>query len=89
MRFVPRRNSFRKTDNDKLVMLGETEEYEPLSRAAYYHAMRDADKNKILSPTFHSPKERELVPKNIVRINNENPFKFHNFERVCHFFELE
>jgi thymidine kinase len=37
--------SFRKTDNDKLVMFGETEEYEPLSRAAYYHAMRkDADK---------------------------------------------
>ena len=32
--------SFRKTDNDKLVMLGETEEYEPLSRAAYYYAMR-------------------------------------------------
>jgi hypothetical protein len=28
-------------------MLGETEEYEPLSRAAYYHAMRkDQDKNK-------------------------------------------
>jgi thymidine kinase len=26
--------SFRKTDNEKLVMLGETEEYEPLSRAA-------------------------------------------------------
>jgi thymidine kinase len=24
--------SFRKTDNEKLVMLGETEEYEPLSR---------------------------------------------------------
>ena len=32
--------SFRKNDNDKLVMLGETEEYEPLSRAAYYNAMR-------------------------------------------------
>jgi thymidine kinase len=32
--------SFRKTDNDKLVMLGETEEYEPLSRAAFYNAMR-------------------------------------------------
>jgi thymidine kinase len=32
--------SFRKTNNDKLVMLGETEEYEPLSRAAYYNAMR-------------------------------------------------
>ena len=37
--------SFRKTDNDKLVMLGETEEYEPLSRAAFYHAMHD-DKEK-------------------------------------------
>jgi len=33
--------SFRKTDSDKLVLLGETEEYEPLSRAAYYKAMRD------------------------------------------------
>jgi thymidine kinase len=39
--------SFRKADNDKLVMLGETEEYEPLSRAAYYHAMREQAENKI------------------------------------------
>ena len=31
--------SFRKSNNDKLVMLGETEEYEPLSRGAYYKAM--------------------------------------------------
>lgn len=31
--------SFRKSSNDKLVMLGETEEYEPLSRGAYYKAM--------------------------------------------------
>jgi len=31
--------SFRKTDSEKLVLLGETEEYEPLSRAAYYKAM--------------------------------------------------
>lgn len=38
--------SFRKTDNDKLVMLGETEEYEPLSRAAYYHAMRKDQEKK-------------------------------------------
>jgi thymidine kinase len=30
--------SFRKAQNDKLVMLGETQEYEPLSRAAYYKA---------------------------------------------------
>ncbi len=33
--------SFRKTANDNLVMLGETEEYEPLSRAAYYKAMQE------------------------------------------------
>ncbi len=38
--------SFRKTDNDKLVMLGETEEYEPLSRAAYFHAMRKDEEQK-------------------------------------------
>src|SRR6187402_3933583 len=37
--------SFRKTDNDKLVMLGETEEYEPLSRAAYYNAMKKNQEN--------------------------------------------
>ena len=30
--------SYRKTSNEDLVMLGETEEYEPLSRAAYYKA---------------------------------------------------
>lgn len=31
--------SFRKSNNDALVLLGETEEYEPLSRAAFYKAM--------------------------------------------------
>ncbi len=31
--------SFRKSDDDQLVLLGEVEEYEPLSRAAYYKAM--------------------------------------------------
>ena len=31
--------SFRKSNNDALVMLGETEEYEPLSRAVFYKAM--------------------------------------------------
>lgn len=31
--------SYRKSKNDSLVLLGETEEYEPLSRAAYYRAM--------------------------------------------------
>ena len=31
--------SFRKAQNDSLVFLGENEEYEPLSRAAFYKAM--------------------------------------------------
>ena len=33
--------SFRKADGDNLVLLGETEEYEPLSRAAYFYAMKE------------------------------------------------
>ncbi len=33
--------SFRKAANDNLVMLGETNEYEPLSRAAYFKAMQE------------------------------------------------
>ncbi len=32
--------SFRKAQNDELVLLGEVEEYEPLSRAAYYKALQ-------------------------------------------------
>jgi len=31
--------SFRKSNNEDLVLLGENEEYEPLSRAAYYKAV--------------------------------------------------
>lgn len=31
--------SFRKSNNDKLVLLGQVNEYEPLSRGAYYKAM--------------------------------------------------
>ena len=42
--------SFRKNDNDKLVMLGETEEYEPLSRAAYFNAIRE---NMIVKDAEH------------------------------------
>lgn len=38
--------SFRKAQNDKLVLLGETEEYEPLSRAAYYQAIREQQESK-------------------------------------------
>jgi thymidine kinase len=38
----------RKAQNDKIVMLGETQEYEPLSRAAYYKALQK-QKEEILS----------------------------------------
>jgi len=37
--------SFRKAASNNLVLLGETEEYEPLSRAAYFNAMRELHKN--------------------------------------------
>jgi thymidine kinase len=35
--------SFRKIANEKIVMLGEKDEYEPLSRAAFFHAMKKED----------------------------------------------
>ncbi len=38
--------SFRKAENDDIVLLGETQEYEPLSRAAYFKAMRAAAMQK-------------------------------------------
>ncbi|WP_323787540.1 thymidine kinase [Psychroserpens sp.] len=38
--------SYRKSTNDSLVLLGEVDEYEPLSRAAYYKAiLRDKVRN--------------------------------------------
>ncbi|MEC8829724.1 MAG: thymidine kinase [Bacteroidota bacterium] len=37
--------SYRKNNNDDLVLLGETDAYEPLSRAAFYNAMK-AEKTK-------------------------------------------
>jgi len=38
--------SYRKSKNDNLVLLGEVDEYEPLSRAAYYKAtLRDKVRN--------------------------------------------
>lgn len=39
--------SFRKSQSDRLVLLGETEEYEPLSRAAFYKAMLKEKISKI------------------------------------------
>jgi len=44
--------SFRKANNDNLVMLGEVEQYEPLSRAAYYNALRkQQDEKKHANPS--------------------------------------
>ncbi len=36
--------SFRKTEDEKLVMLGEIEEYEPLCRLCYYNAIKKNNK---------------------------------------------
>ncbi len=33
--------SFRKAESENIVLLGETQEYEPLSRAAYYKAIQE------------------------------------------------
>jgi thymidine kinase len=50
--------SFRKALNNKLVLLGETEEYEPLSRAAYYKALQK-QQQEILSSKDAKPKSDE------------------------------
>lgn len=47
--------SFRKSTQDDLVLLGETEAYEPLSRAAFYRAMREEKlKEKRLTSLTHN-----------------------------------
>ena len=49
--------SFRKANNDNIVMLGETEEYEPLSRAAFYKAMQEQEKIKTLKQQESTSKD--------------------------------
>ena len=51
--------SFRKANNDKLVLLGETDAYEPLSRGAYYKAMlsEKLDKLKVDAEEVRPPKK--------------------------------
>ncbi len=44
--------SFRKIQNDALVVLGEVEEYEPLSRAAYYNAIREQEAEKTIENKY-------------------------------------
>ncbi|QDO93255.1 thymidine kinase [Formosa sediminum] len=53
--------SYRKSQSDALVLLGETEEYEPLSRAAYYKAMR---KEKTKNTNFLNTEDSDLNPEN-------------------------
>lgn len=48
--------SFRKSASDDLVLLGETDEYEPLSRAAYYKAML---REKVKEMSVQEPEEIE------------------------------
>jgi thymidine kinase len=57
--------SFRKSNNDNLVLLGETEEYEPLSRAAYYKAIvrEKVRKMEVQDPEQISPKSAEEAKK--------------------------
>ena len=55
--------SFRKSENDKLVMLGETEEYEPLSRAAYFKA-RLREKLKTMPVKEAQELEAKKTPNN-------------------------
>ncbi|WP_276388849.1 thymidine kinase [Eudoraea chungangensis] len=49
--------SYRKSNNNKLVMLGETEAYEPLSRAAFYKAIL---KEKISKMEVQAEEVKEL-----------------------------
>lgn len=43
--------SFRKSKSDDLVLLGEIEEYEPLSRAAYYKALKKQQEERFKTNT--------------------------------------
>ena len=52
--------SYRKAKSDDLVLLGETEEYEPLRRAAYYKAMlrEKVSKMEVKDPEEFPPKKQ-------------------------------
>jgi thymidine kinase len=53
--------SYRKAQNDNLVLLGEVDEYEPLSRAAYYKAMT---RDKVRNMKVNDAEEVTQKPKN-------------------------
>ncbi|WP_228852875.1 thymidine kinase [Aegicerativicinus sediminis] len=52
--------SYRKSNSNNLVLLGETEEYEPLSRAAFYKAML---RDKVRNMNVNDPEEIIVNPK--------------------------
>lgn len=52
--------SYRKNQNDNLVLLGEVNEYEPLSRAAYYKAML---RDKVRQMKVNEAEEVNTKPK--------------------------
>jgi thymidine kinase len=52
--------SFRKSNSDELVLLGETDEYEPLSRAAYYKAvLREKVKKMEVKDPIEFPSKKQ------------------------------
>lgn len=53
--------SYRKAKSEAIILLGEVEEYEPLSRAAFYKSMlRDKVRNmKVNDPEEISPKQKQ------------------------------
>lgn len=57
--------SFRKSSNDRLVLLGETDEYEPLSRAAFYKAMVSEKMRRL------EVKDPEVLPSKKIRNASE------------------
>ncbi|HFS67131.1 MAG TPA: thymidine kinase [Flavobacteriia bacterium] len=68
--------SFRKANNDDLVLLGETQEYEPLSRAAYYKAMHEENESENLKK-LNEKRKKDLIAakKESDKINKKNSIK--------------
>jgi thymidine kinase len=54
--------SFRKASDEKLVLLGEVNEYEPLSRAAFYKAMNEEKINSmdVVDPSTLDPDNNKI-----------------------------
>ena len=59
--------SFRKAQNQDIVMLGETEEYEPLSRGAYYKAILEnkLQKIEVKDPQEITPDINQSTPEDV------------------------